>query len=213
MIIKEDSHYDLGQIILSLTHEIRNPLSAIELFASLQHEELVRKHQDPSLVVDIMVGVNKINNVITNLLYYACLPEPKLEKNKLEEIIEEISVFTNYSLRLNNINIKVNACKDNIWIIADKEQIKQCFMNLILNSFQNLPNGGEIIINLKINKNDEDDLVCIEITDSRKITNEDMKLDLGLPITKKIVSMHNGKLEVICSPKFTFKLYIPFILL
>ncbi|MBI4651754.1 hypothetical protein HY745_10820 [Candidatus Desantisbacteria bacterium] len=206
----QNNHENLSEIILNMTHEIRNPLSAIQLFASLQYEELNSKKQDTSFVMDIMAGVNKINNVITNLLYYACLPEPKFERIKLKEVIDETLLFTSFALKLSNINISITDNEDDLWIRGDREQIKQCFMNLILNSLKNLPDGGKIKINSKAKSlNEKKTWICVEFSDSRSTKNKNSTADTGLPITQKIISKHNGKIKITESSNFKFNIYLP----
>ncbi|MBI5206325.1 MAG: hypothetical protein HY934_00880 [Candidatus Firestonebacteria bacterium] len=234
----ENNYHDLTKIIISITHEIRNPLSAIELFASLQFEELSAKHQDTSLTMDILTGVNRINNVITNLLYYASLPDPHFVKLNLKEMIEETLRFTYHALKLNSIDIHFEMEDKNIFIFADKEQIKQCFMNLILNSLKHLPDGGHINIKTKSTQIDDMNiLLSIEFSDSREINNgydsysdsfaycgidnlaqninhnKDMNIgDIGFPIVQKIITKHNGRSEIKNSPEFKVNIFIPCII-
>jgi len=130
-------------------------------------------------------------------------------------------------MKEHQIALQFDSAPDLPLLLGDRLLLKQCFQNLIKNSIDAMPNGGEFSIKLKEEKlSSHEKSMLIEVSDTGcgiakevqdKIFNPFFTLKekgtgLGLSLVKKIVSLHNGKIELESelNQGTTFKLLFPF---
>jgi len=193
----------MGEMAVKIVHEIRNPLCSIELYASMLEKELVNtEHQD--LAQGISTGINNLNTILTNMLFFARPRKPAFKAIRLEEAIDESVGMLGPLLNTRKVRIErsITPCR----IEGDRELLKQVFMNLIMNAVQAMPDGGVIAIRMTIRKNE----VVVDIADSGEgiapenvekifdpfFTTKDSGTGLGLAITSKIMQAHDGTITV-----------------
>jgi PAS domain S-box-containing protein len=207
----------MGEMAAGISHEIRNPLGAIELFASLLKRDLSGDSQKEELVENILAGVKSLSNITSNLLLFTKNVKPKKEPIDIAKVIDDALIFTNYATYYKKINLKKNVDKRSRRLLADAELLKQVFLNLVLNAVQAIKKSGNIIIAVKkiekssvISMDGEKDYVQITVEDtgpgiSKKnvekvfnpfFTTKKSGLGLGLAIVHKIISSHDGMIEV-----------------
>jgi two-component system sensor histidine kinase AtoS len=183
----------LGTLAAGMAHEIRNPLSSIKTFVQL----LPRKLEKPGFLEKFQRTVprelNRINRLVEDLLDLARVPKYRFEKCAIENNIPSIK--------------------------ADASQLSKAFHNLLQNAVQAMPAGGKLMItacyqrhnsceeNQKIGPNNMLTLVIqdsgpgIPSQDIKNIfnpffTTKDKGTGLGLAITHKVITEHNGHIEV-----------------
>lgn len=199
----------MGQLASSVAHEIRNPLNAIGTIVQQLRKDfkpIDNKSEYEELTELVYKEVKRINEIIAAFLNFA-RPNPfKPEKFKLSELFSEIE--TQYSRLLENKGIRLKiSILDNHAVFWDKSQIKQAIINLIENAISAISDHGLITINAK---KKESSLIQIEITDNgiglheesiNKIfnlyyTTKSNGSGVGLSVVQKIISEHNGTIDV-----------------
>ncbi|MGB9595134.1 MAG: sensor histidine kinase [Candidatus Poribacteria bacterium] len=216
-IIQRDNR--LKMMLAGIAHEIRNPLGGIEIFAGLLSEDLQGTSKE--YVDKIIKEVRNLNEIVTQFLEYARPTEPIKEEVELLSIIDDICFILAPEMQKRNVRFISEINDDNIKVFVDPKQIKSVFMNIIKNSLQAMPNGGEI----KLKSSRTDNLISIEITDNglgialenlEKVfdpffTTKEKGAGLGLAIVKKLVEDNNGKVEVQSKigEGTTFTIYLP----
>ena len=202
---RRESLAKLGEMGATLAHEIRNPLAAIKGMS----QSIERGINDPEFVKDfsevVPKEIDRLNNLVENLVRLGRTPRPQLIPVKVNEVIE--SVLKLFDNRCRNKGIAVSKELNPLpEIEADPEQLTQVFTNLILNAIQAMPNGGE----LRINSRRAEDKTVIELADTGQgILEENLKTifepffstkdegtGLGLAITYKIIKDFGGDIEV-----------------
>lgn len=194
----------LGRLAASVAHEIRNPLVAIRSLVEIIGEEVqgdLKEH-----VTVILGEVHRLNRVVVELLSMVKPEQAQMQIKELKDIINELIVLVRHEAARNGISIKTELPDFPCELRADPEKLKQAFLNIILNAIQAVGNGGTIEI--KIHKN-ENKIILDFINDGPEIeesvmahifepfyTTKGNGTGLGLAITKKIVQLHNGKIEV-----------------
>ncbi len=204
----------MGEMAANIAHEIRNPLGSIELFASLLMKDLKGK-RDRERIARIVTSVKNMDNKISNFLLFTKTKLPHLERVKIHEILKETLLFTEQIASQGNISFSFNCADEESFVAGDAEMLKQVFLNLILNAFQAMPDGGHLHIETR---NFDDDPTKPNITSYFEITFTDDGVGisaenlpkifdpfystkegtsgLGLAIVHNIVSMHKGAIHV-----------------
>jgi signal transduction histidine kinase len=204
--VHEDLHHKeklalVGQLATSIGHEIRNPLQALKGFTQLQEE----KHQNDQEYYRIMQSELERINVIVNDLMYIGKPKPtSFEENDVENILKYVVRILAPIAEINNVTFQYNF-ESHKKIECDGNQLKQVFINLIKNSIESMPNGGNITISSKLI---EDEKILVLIEDEGCGIEEDKIRDLGKPffttksdgnglglmVSFDIIEKHNGKI-------------------
>ncbi|MBF0343157.1 MAG: PAS domain S-box protein [Nitrospirae bacterium] len=209
----------MGEMAAQIVHEIRSPLCSIELYASMLENEL-GDSPNANLARGISMGIRSLNNVLTNMIFFAKPQKPKFYEIQLSEVIDE-SLFMLMPL-IESRGVNLHRDNGNGYVISgDGELLKQVFMNIIINAVQVTPDGGTI----KLIERTDDTNVIVEIVDEGEgIKHENLErifdpffstkekgTGLGLAIASKIMLVHDGAIKVKSElgRGSCFQLYLP----
>nr|WP_243429081.1 transporter substrate-binding domain-containing protein [Clostridium pascui] len=141
---KKDRMESLGILMAGIAHEIRNPLTSIKTYAEL----LPKKYDNPKfremISKDIPYEIERLNNLINELLEYSKPKKAFKENTNLYEVVEKILALTANKIQKENVKINIEI-PNNIFIYADKNHLKQIIINLILNGIESLNKDKKII--------------------------------------------------------------------
>tara|TARA_Y100000992_G_scaffold284853_1_gene235339 strand:+ start:45 stop:1826 length:1782 start_codon:yes stop_codon:yes gene_type:complete len=220
-LIINERHEAWGSLARKLAHEIKNPLTPIQLtIDSIKTKYLDQidktnksKFEENLKIIDNQI--KQIGNLVNEFSDFARMPKPILKDNDLIQILKDNIKLVSELDRNINIHLKSNS---HIAIIkGDKEQISRVFFNLIKNSVESIkqkeeknPNfDKEILVEIKEN-NGHISIIIIDnglgfsgIEKNIKdilhpyFTTKKNGTGLGLSIVNKIINDHNGKIEFI----------------
>lgn len=208
----------MGEMAAKIVHEIRNPLCSIELFSSMLESDL-EKSTHKKLARGISTGINNLNNILTNMLFFAKPHKPVPRNIRLDRVVEDSVMMFLPMMESRRIRIErvVFGCE----IDGDPELLKQVFMNIIINAIQSMPDGGRVGIDM--HKCDRS--VVVDVSDSGEgikhehmerifdpfFSTKDTGTGLGLAIASKIMQAHGGYIKVRSEEGkgSTFSLYFP----
>lgn len=205
----------MGQLAAGAAHEIRNPLTSIR--STIQY--LKREITDPekSRMVSNLIGeVDRINDIIQGLLSFSKPVPPQTERIDLDAVIRQTLQLISNNAGKKNIRIAYSLNTNKNRIEADPAQLKQVFLNILINAIQATGNDGEISISVEDNESSEaiphaiSEEVYIVITDNGtgiapenidKIfdpfyTTKDDGTGLGLSISYGIINRHGGDIKI-----------------
>ena len=211
---RADRLSSLGLLTAGLAHEIRNPLVAIRTFTQLlpeRYEDAEFREGFQSLALK---EVDRICGLITDLLSFARPSKPNVALEDMNDVIDGIARILETQAKEKNVELTRDfaASLPKVWI--DREQMKQVFMNLILNGIQAMSDGGTITISTRLhtpNTNGQTvSFVQIEVRDTGIgipeenlehifdpfFTSKDEGSGLGLSISHQIVQEHGGYVTV-----------------
>jgi signal transduction histidine kinase len=208
---RADRLASLGTLTAGLAHEIRNPLVAIKTFTQLLPERFdddeFRDH-----FLHVTVGeVDRISSLVNELLEFARPSQPNLNKEDLNQIMEKMLLLVASASHEKNLEIVRDFHQSLPPVVLDKEQIKQVFLNILLNAIDATSENGTITVGTKlVKKSGYQDAVKIMVRDTGKgIPKEDLERiftpffttkhqgsGLGLAISHQIVQEHHGSIEV-----------------
>jgi signal transduction histidine kinase len=209
----------LGELAAGAAHEIRNPLTSIR--SSMQYlKRRLKLPADIEIADDLISEVDRINEIIEGMLSFAKPQEPKKESINLRTLLNQsVQLVSNLALK-KGINLELNYHSQNEWIIADLAQLKQVFLNILMNALQSITiDKGSVLIEVNEASGvkstvNENFFYIIEVTDSGKgiepeiidkifdpfFTTRNDGTGLGLSISYGIISRHGGEIELSSEP-------------
>tara|TARA_B100001057_G_scaffold145348_1_gene145302 strand:+ start:11046 stop:12833 length:1788 start_codon:yes stop_codon:yes gene_type:complete len=218
-LIINERHEAWGNLARKLAHEIKNPLTPIQLtidkIKNKYLKQVLEKDQenfnDNLRIIDNQI--KQIENLVNEFSDFARMPKPILKDNDLLKILyENIGLLSQIDKK---IKITINTTNKKILFNCDKEQIGRVFLNLIKNSIESIHQKSKknpdfdkkILIEISQN-NDHIKFVLVdngvgfsEIKNNIKdilnpyFTTKKDGTGLGLSIVNKIINDHNGKLD------------------
>lgn len=208
----QDKMASLGRVAAGIAHEIRNPLSGINIYLNTlkkiyDKEENTEKFE--RIIHQLQNASNKIDTIIKRIMDFSKPVEPNLRLIDLNHYIEEAIIFYTDIFRKKEIQIVKFLAGDLPLCYADPQLIEQLILNLIINAVEAMKdmkgNKKIKIASLKENKHiilsvsDSGPGVSPEIRDSifePFYTTKDNSSGIGLSIVHRIVTDHYGKLTV-----------------
>lgn len=201
----------VGTLTGGLAHEIRNPLSTLQLNLQLLREDLARPGStaDPRLLrkLDTLEQeARRLQQILDNFLQFAGQYEVRLRQQPLNPILEELVEFYQDRFARKNIQVRKSLAEGLPDVAVDAPRLKQAVANLLLNAEAAMPQGGELMIRTEPRRKG----VRLHVTDTGLgIPPEDVDkifapyyssrpggTGLGLPTVRRIVQEHEAALEV-----------------
>lgn len=136
----------LEQMAVTIAHGIRNPLTSIELLATILAEEAGADARQTHLAQGIQAGVASVNIILINLLAFTRPVKPCLRPLDLHEVIEEALGTAWYALKERQIDLIREYESGLLEVDGDRELVIQVFLNFVLNAVQAMPSGGQLRI-------------------------------------------------------------------
>ncbi len=224
-LAQEDRLAALGRVAASVAHEIRNPLTGIEGFASLLVRDLKDQPATQRLAEKTVYATRLLNHVVSNLLSHT--REIKCNKtiNNINNLILETVELVKLAADDQQIKLNLKLSDQSIYSAVDSHLFKQVITNILLNAIDACPikqNGKIVVKSYKENQN-----IFIEFIDngcgmsaevSNRIfepfyTKKDGGVGLGLALCEKIIEAHLGQITVTSKLGIgtTFTITLPFI--
>jgi PAS domain S-box-containing protein len=199
---------ELGVLASGLAHEIRNPLNSIRFNLLNVQDSIAQAKTDPGEVVvtvkDIADEVNRLEGIMREFLHLARPDPPHVEAVEIRELLESIARLVDGPCRAQNVEFTWQ-CSPGVWTAADRNQLKQVLLNLLLNSQQAMLKGGRLDVRCVASA----DAVRIEVSDTGPgiLANVRDKLfqpffstkkegtGLGLSICRRLVEQMHGNID------------------
>ena len=210
-IRRADRLASLGTLTAGLAHEIRNPLVAIKTFTQLLPERL-EDEEFRNQFLNIASGeVDRISLLINELLDFARPSDPKLEMEEVNGILDGMILLVSTESKKKHIEVVKNYAQDLPLINVDREQIKQVFLNILLNAVEATSENGKITVTTRsFLKPGGEPYVQVGFSDTGCgipaeyledifnpfFTTKNKGSGLGLSISNQIIQDHNGYISV-----------------
>jgi signal transduction histidine kinase len=209
---KTDKLKVAGQLAAGIAHEIRNPLNAIEgCIEILRERHQASKGREEELIRIITDETGRIKKIITDFLSFAKPAAPNFYPCDVNVVVKNMLPLINHYLTRQNINVELRMADNLPQVRADSEQLKQAFLNVMLNAIEAMPEGGSLkISSMRSSMGSENGTVEVTFQDTGYgISGDDMKnlfepffttkkggTGLGLSIVRRIVETHIGTIQI-----------------
>ncbi len=218
VIRRTDRLSSLGTLAAGIAHEIKNPLVSINTFAQLLPERYKDDEFRTSFFELMGKEIGRIDKLLNRLLDFSRPAKPIMAFVELDRIVDECIHLVSEQMKKNNIEMVKDWKVKNNTIIADKNLLKQVFVNFLLNAIQCMESGGTITItakHIRLSRQHsemcgEEDGIFISFADTGSgVPEEDMEhifdpffttkstgTGLGLAVAHSILAEHDATVEV-----------------
>lgn len=225
----------LGKLVGTIAHDLNNILTVISSNNQLiqiytKENEKIKKYNE-----GIAKAIDKIKDFIKQLLSFSKRQVFEFKNYDINEVIQEEAKLLKPTIR-EDINLEIKTYPETIYVNFDRTQFTQILLNLMVNSMEAMPEGGNITISIDTKRIDrelaktypnikEGNFVCISFSDTGKgipdeiknkifdpfFTTKERGTGLGLSTVHSIVEQHKGFINVYSEvgKGTTFRIYLP----
>ena len=218
----------LGEMAAGIAHELKNPLAGIEVMAGLLRRQVPDSPDAQGLVADILSEAKLANAIVCEMLEFVRPVRLQVELTDLAQVIQQSSTNAEAKAPHREVPVQVDIAGDVPLIESDASQLCQVFTNLLTNAFEATNGRGTVLVRAMLEHSDDGapadsptpvetvmtSTVVIDVIDdgpgvpaelsdrifnpffTTKITGS----GLGLPIVRKIVDAHDGRLDLYSAP-------------
>lgn len=218
-----------GQMAAGMVHEIKNPLAGIKAAIELMAEEIALSAENKDILSKVISEIRRIESLMKSLLDFARPPKPQFMQVNLNHILEGTLDFLIHQPSFSQSKKEPIAIVQNLdahlpEIVADPQQLRQIFINLLLNAHEAMAHEGTITVNTS---HDSSYAIEISISDTGKGINKDIQekifqpffttkpkgTGLGLAISKQLIEQNGGTISAENNPDggATFRIKIPIV--
>ncbi|OGX68388.1 MAG: PAS domain-containing sensor histidine kinase [Paenibacillus sp. RIFOXYA1_FULL_44_5] len=200
----------IGQIAAGTAHEIRNPLTSIKGFLQVLKKSFSQHQMNKEVeFAEIMLlEIDRINELVNEFLLLSKPKNIKLVKVDISTVFKEILPIINSEATLHNVAVYYEQIMDIPSVVADRELLKQVFLNICKNGIEAM--AGEGILTITERLDHEEKKLCVEIHDTGPgipgflidkifdpfFTTKENGTGLGLSVCQRIIHDIGGTIRV-----------------
>jgi signal transduction histidine kinase len=213
-LIQEDRMISLGRLVASSVHEINNPIQGLLTFSRIMEQTLEQGQPGPEdleefrTYLPLMTSeLERCGNIISGLLSFSRHSEVEYKSMDLNEVLKQVLTLSRHKMEIQNIHLDVALAPEPLIVEGDMNQLQQCFLNIIFNAIEAMPQGGRLLLGAALRPPGH---LTLEVKDSGVGMNEEQLkralkpfhstkakgLGIGLPLTRRIVERMGGRITL-----------------
>lgn len=142
-LVRTEKLATAGVLAAGVAHEVNNPLASISSLVQVL-ERRAANASDRETFETILGEISRISAILRDLTDFARAPEPRRTRTELAPIVEACLRLVAVDRRFKRLTIETDLAPDLPSLLVDPDQIRQVFLNLILNAGDAMPDGGRI---------------------------------------------------------------------
>jgi signal transduction histidine kinase len=201
----------MGELAASIAHELNNPLATVSLRVEVLLGDMAPDAPQRRALEVVEQEVERMGQLVANLLQFTRRDQQQVSTLDVREEIEHTLELIHYHLHNRHIAVVCQFAPDMPMVQADRQQLRQLFLNLFTNASDAMPQGGTLTLQVRTDPPSQQLEIAISDT-GMGIAAEDLqrvmepffttKLEgrgtgLGLPICRRIVQEHQGNLNIV----------------
>ncbi len=200
----------LGEAAMVIAHEVRNPLGIIKTSSDLVRSRAKLGPKEEQLLDYVTEEVHRIDNLLTEVLDFAHPKEPRRSVFVLRELVDRIQGFLAPEITRKGLTLTIEDKTGEAKVSADRDQIYEAVLNLVLNAMDAIPRGGRVAVRLAAAAH----TVSIDVADNGPgvkaalrsrifnpfFTTKAKGTGLGLAKVATVVDAHEGTVECLEEP-------------
>lgn len=193
---------DLGQVATHVAHEVRNGLAPVTLYLSLLRRMIDQDAGAVSILDKVESGCAALQTTVTDLLNFTADRDPVWRSVPVGELIEEVRQALEPQLVAQEIDVDVDV-PSRLCVLADPDMLRRAVLNLVLNSLDAMPDGGQLVVTgiltpggFELEVADSGPGIAEELQDrvfEPFFTTKSDGTGLGLAIVYRIAEVHSGE--------------------
>lgn len=217
----------MGRLLASVSHELNNPLQAIQNALFLLREEKGISQQGQNDLEIVLAESERMAGLIERLRdTYRPAQAENLQATLVNSIVENVHALLATHLRKNGVAFEFHPDPELPFTMAQEGQIRQVMLNLMINAVEAMPEGGKLTVSTKFLKSARE--IMVSVSDTGKgiapdilprifepfVTNKKSGTGIGLTISHDIVVKHGGRIAAENKPGETgtlFSVWLPII--
>jgi len=210
MVHRSDRLSALGTLAAGIAHEIRNPLVSIHTFFQLAPKRLNDTEFMTSFLGLAEREVVRIRTLIGDLLSYAKASAPEMVELRLADVVERVTSLLAPHASERRVELLVNVTDELPAVIADRDQLIQALLNIVLNAIDATDPGGSVELSGSHEVREDSEFSCLIVVDTGRgipaesleaifdpfFTTKDAGTGLGLAISHRIIDDLGGFVTV-----------------
>ncbi len=213
-----------GRLLASVSHELNNPIQAIQNALFLLKEEKGISSQGRQDLEIVLAETDRMASLLQRLrATYQPLELEDFQPVQMNGLIEDVCALVSTHLRHNQIAFEFHADPALPVVLGIQDQLRQVVLNLFLNAVDAMPQGGHLVIATRYLPEENEALITVADTGpgievsifpnifDAFITNKSGGTGLGLTISREIIHKHHGRIEARNNPDkgATFSIWLP----
>jgi signal transduction histidine kinase len=209
----------LGTLAAALAHEIRNPLEAMNLNLELLERNVNLPQGQPGAgdkrskyLAVLGTEVSRLSGILDNFLSFARPSQDPTGKICIDDILKQVVDLIENQAKSRRVEVSFAADGEYTDLFGSEDQLKQVFLNLMINSLEAMPNGGKLSIRKEnlAQRNAEPPTIVVRIHDTGEgipqdkverlfdpfFTMKPQGIGLGLTIAHRVIQRHRGRIRV-----------------
>lgn len=214
----------VGRLLASVSHELNNPIQAIQNALFLIKEEEALSEQGRQDLEIVLAETGRMAALLDRLrATYRPTPTDDFQEIQLNDLIRSVQTLTATQMRHNNIQFEFQADPALPPVFGVPEQLRQVVLNLIMNAIEAMHTGGRLTVRSERLPRKKKVLLTISDTGGGIephilprifepfITSKEKGTGLGLTITYDIIQQHRGEIQAENNPQggATFRVWLP----
>ena len=228
IIERHEKLASLGTLAAGVAHEIRNPLTAINVRVHSLKRNLVNGSSEQEDATVIANEIKRLEGIVQAFLQFARPAEPKFVTVSADSLLVRVRALLGGQLEKAAIQLSLESPPD-LWVRVDPQQIEQVLINLVQNAAESIERAG--VVRLRARKDaarlggQSGPVVVLEVSDTGTgippevqkrlfdpfFTTKEEGTGLGLSIAMRIIEQQGGALQYTTRPGrgTTFSLLLP----